>query len=208
MAQNNLQLKDILKHNILNVIFYENSFTKITFFVKIMSEWSIPIFYLDFDLLYSGFVKSGQIPLPKNTTLLCPNADNLHENLRSVIDKTSEKKSLVIIDSLNGFFNLLEDGKDTGQIINSLIMLLVSSAKNANSIVVIGSLSKLINENEWILYNTSRHVIENKHMTKIQLTESNGNIIVKSLEPDKSKNTIIFSNSTNWELDLDAIKIF
>ena len=193
MAQDNLQLEDILEHNTLNVVFYENSFTKITFFVKIMSELSIPIFYLDFDLLYSGFVKSGQTPLPKNTTLLCPNADNLHENLRSVIDKTSEKKSLVIIDSLNGFFNLLEDRKDTGQIINSLIMLLVSSAKNANSIVVIGSLSKLINENEWVLYNTGRHVIENKYMTKIQLTESNGNIIVKNLKPDKSKNPIIFS---------------
>jgi len=193
MTQDNLQLEDILEHNTLNLVFYENSFTKITFFVKTMSELSIPIFYLDFDLLYSGFVKSGQIPLSKNTTLLCPNADNLHENLRSVIDKTSEKKSLVIIDSLNGFFNLLEDGKDTGQIINSLIMLLVSSAKNANSIVVIGSLSKLINENEWVLYNTGRHVMENKHMTKIQLTESNGNIIVKSLGPDKSRNTIIFS---------------
>ena len=193
MAQDNLQIIDILEQNTLNMIFYENSFTKTTFFVKIMSELSIPIFYLDFDLLYSGFVKSGQTPLPKNTTLLCPNADNLHENLRSVIDKTSEKKSLVIIDSLNGFFNLLEDGKDTGQIINSLIMLLVSSAKNANSIVVIGSLSKLINENEWVLYNTGRHVIENKYMTKIQLSESNGNIIVKNLKPDKSESTIIFS---------------
>ena len=105
----------------------------------------------------------------------------------------SKIKSLVIIDSLNGFFNLLEDRKDTGQIINSFIMLLVSSAKNANSIVVIGSLSKLINENEWVLYNTGRHIIENKHMTKIQLTKSNGNIIVKNLKPDKSKNTVIFS---------------
>ena len=193
MAQDNLQIKDILEQNILNVIFYENSFTKTTFFVKILSKYNIPIFYLDFDLLYSGFVKSGQTPLSKNTTLLCPNADSLHENLRSVIDKISEIKSLVIIDSLNGFFNLLEDRKDTGQIINSLIMLLVSSAKNSNSIVVIGSLSKLINENEWVLYNTGRHVIENKYMTKIQLTESGGNTVVKSLKPDKSKNTIIFS---------------
>jgi len=193
MAQDNLQIKDILEQNILNVIFYESSFTKTTFFVKILSKYNIPIFYLDFDLLYSGFVKSGQTPLSKNTTLLCPNADSLHENLRSVIDKISEIKSLVIIDSLNGFFNLLEDKKDTGKIINSFIMLLVSAAKNANSVVVIGSLSKLIDENEWVLYNTGRHVIENKHMTKIQLTESNGNIIVKNLKPNKSKNTVIFS---------------
>jgi len=193
MAQDNLQIKDILEQNTLNVIFYESSFAKTTFFVKILSKWNIPTFYLDFDLLYSGFVKSGRTPLPKNITLLCPDADSLHENLRSVVDKISKTKSLVIIDSLNGFFNLLEDRKDTGQIINSLIMLLTSSAKNVNSIVVVGSLSKLINENEWVLYNTGRHVIENKYMTKIQLTESNGNIIVKNLKPDKSKNTIIFS---------------
>ena len=193
ILQDNLQIKDILEQNTLNVIFYESSFAKTTFFVKILSKWNIPTFYLDFDLLYSGFVKSGRTPLPKNITLLCPDADSLHENLRSVVDKISKTKSLVIIDSLNGFFNLLEDRKDTGQIINSLIMLLTSSAKNVNSIVVVGSLSKLINENEWVLYNTGRHVIENKHMTKIQLTESNGNIIVKNLKPDKSKNTIIFS---------------
>ena len=193
MAQDNLQIKDILEENTLNVIYYESSFAKTTFFVKILSKWNIPTFYLDFDLLYSGFVKSGLTPLSKNITLLCPDADILHENLRSVVDKISKTKSLVIIDSLNGFFNLLEDRKDTGQIINSLIMLLTSSAKNVNSIVVGGSLSKLINENEWVLYNTGRHVIENKYMTKIQLTESNGNIIVKNLKPDKSKNTIIFS---------------
>ena len=108
MAQDNLQIIDILEQNTLNVIFYENSFTKTTFFVKILPKWNIPIFYLDFDLLYSGFVKSGQTPLSKTTTLLCPNIDNLHENLRSIIDKISKIKSLVIIDSLNGFFNLLE----------------------------------------------------------------------------------------------------
>ena len=105
MAQDNLQIKDVLEQNTLNVIFYDDSFTKTTFFVKELSKWNIPIFYLDFDLLYSGFVKSGQTPLSKNTTLLCPNADSLHENLRSVIDKISEIKSLVIIDSLNGCIN-------------------------------------------------------------------------------------------------------
>jgi hypothetical protein len=197
MTQDNLQLEDILEHNTLNVVFYENSFAKITFFVKMLSKWNIPIIYLDFDLLYSGFVKSGQTSLSKNTTLFCPNADILDKNLRTIIDKISKIKSLVIIDSLNGFYNLVEDRKDASQIINSLIMLLVSSAKNTNSTVVIGSLSKLTDENEWVLYNTGRRVIENKHMTKIQLSESNGNIIVKSLEPDKSKSTIIFFNSIN-----------
>ena len=196
MAQDNLQIKDVFEQNTLNVIFYDNSFTKTTFFVNTLPKWNIPIFYLDFDLLYSGYVKSGQTPLSKNTTLLCPNTDNLHKNLKVVIDKISKIKSLVIIDSLNGFFNLLDDRKDSGKIINSFIMLLASSAKNADSIVVIGSLSKLIEEKEWVLYNTGRRVIENKHMTKIYLTKSNGNIIVKNLNSGKSKR--LFSlNSRN-----------
>ena len=101
MAQDNLQIKDILEQNTLNVISYESSFAKTTFFVKILSKWNIPTFYLDFDLLYSGFVKSGLTPLSKNITLLCPDAYSLHENLRSVVDKISKTKSLVIIDSLN-----------------------------------------------------------------------------------------------------------
>jgi len=96
MAQDNLQIKDVLEQNTLNVIFYDDSFTKTTFFVKELSKWNIPIFYLDFDLLYSGFVKSRQTPLPKNITLLCPNADNLHENLKSVIDKISKIKYILL----------------------------------------------------------------------------------------------------------------
>jgi len=181
MAQDNLQIKDMLEQNTLNVIFYDDSFTKTTFFVKELSKWNIPIFYLDFDLLYSGFVKSRQTPLPKNITLLCPNADNLHENLKSVIDKISKIKSLVIIDSLNGFFNLLEDRKDTGQIINSFIMLLVSSAKHTKSTVMVGILSRLNEEKKPILYNTGRHVIDNAQFAKIQLTGSGNNTLVEAL---------------------------
>jgi len=197
MAQDNLQIKDLFEQNVLNVIFYDDSFIKTTFFVKTLPKWNTPILYLDFDLLYSGYVRSGQAPLSKNTTLLCPNTDNLHKNLRVVIDKISKIKSLVIIDSLNGLFNLLDDRKDSGKIINSFIMLLTSSAKNADSTVIIGSLSKLIEEKEWVLYNTGRHVIENEHMTKFYLTKSNGNIIVKNLNSGKLKNRILSLDSRN-----------
>ena len=93
----NSKIENILEQNLLNIIYYENSFAKTKFLIKTIEKWDIPIFYLDFDLLYSGFVKSGQTPLLKNTTLLCPNADSLHENLRSVIDKISEIENKLLI---------------------------------------------------------------------------------------------------------------
>ena len=183
--QVNSKIENILEQNLLNIIYYENSFAKAKFLTKTIEKWDIPTFYLDFDLLYSGYVKANMVPTLKNVTLLWPNSENLRENLESVIEKISMTKSVVVIDSLNGFFNILEDD-DAGMLINSFIMMLASSAKNTKSIILVGSLSKLNEENEFVLYSSGRHVIDNKHMKKIQLVESNGLLKINILNFDNS----------------------
>ena len=183
--QVNSKIENILEQNLLNIIYYENSFAKAKFLTKTIEKWDIPTFYLDFDLLYSGYVKANMVPTLKNVTLLWPNSENLRENLESVIEKISMTKSVVVIDSLNGFFNTLEDD-DAGMLINSFIMMLASSAKNTKSIILVGSLSKLNDENEFVLYSSGRHVIDNKHMKKIQLVESSGLLKINILNFDNS----------------------
>ena len=193
---NNVTIED-LEQNTLNIIFYEDSFAKTRFFTNTISEWNTPISYFDFDLLYSGYIKSGTTSAVKNITLLCPDNDNLHKNIKSVMDNISKKKSLVIIDSLNGFFNLLEGKKDAGRIVNALLMLLVSAAKNAKSIIIVGSLSKQNDKKDWVLSNTGRHVIESDYMTKIQLIESHDRTVAKILKTNNSNSTTRESDSTN-----------
>ena len=183
--QVNSNIENMLEQNLLNIIYYENSFAKAKFLTKTIEKWDIPTFYLDFDLLYSGYVKANMVPTLKNVTLLWPNNENLRENLESVIEKISMTKSVVVIDSLNGFFNILEDD-DAGMLINSFIMMLASSAKNTKSIILVGSLSKLNEENEFVLHSSGRHVIDNKHMEKIQLVESNGLLKINILNFDNS----------------------
>ena len=183
--QVNSKIENILEQNLLNIIYYENSFAKTKFLTKTIEKWDIPTFYLDFDLLYSGYVKANMVPTLKNVTLLWPNSENLRENLESVIEKISMTRSVVVIDSLNGFFNILEDD-DAGMLINSFIMMLASSAKNTKSIILVGSLSKLNEENEFVLHSSGRHVIDNKHMEKIQLVESNGLLKINILNFDNS----------------------
>ena len=183
--QVNSKIENILEQNLLNIIYYENSFAKAKFLTKTIEKWDIPTFYLDFDLLYSGYVKANMVPTLKNVTLLWPNSENLRENLESIIEKISMTKSVVVIDSLNGFFNILEDD-DAGMLINSFIMMLASSAKNTKSIILVGSLSKLNEENEFVLYSSGRHVMDNKHMKKIQLVESNGLLKINILNFDNS----------------------
>ena len=173
MESKKTAIQNTLRQNATNMILYEDPFVKTAFFTKEISNWETPIFYFDFDLQYTGFVRTGITPPPKNLTLFyCQKNDSLRKDLKSVIEKISKAKSLVIIDSLNGFFNLLEGKKDIGRLINSFLMLLVSSAKHTKSTVIVGALSKLNDENKFILYNTGRHVIENSHFTKVQLTSS------------------------------------
>ena len=186
MDPNNSSTQNILEQNTTNMIFYEDSFAKTSFFTKEIPNWKTPVFYFDFDLQYTGFVSAGVTSPLKNLTLLYPENGSLREDLKSVIEKISKTRSLVIIDSLNGFFNLLEGKKDLGRLINSFLMLLVSSAKHTKSTVIVGALSKLNDENKWILYNTGRHVIENDHFTKIQLTRLENNILTKILNSDNT----------------------
>ena len=186
MVPKKTAIQNILEQNTTNMIFYEDSFTKTAFLTKEIPNWEIPIFYFDFDLQYTGFVRAGIIPSLKNLTLLYPENGSLREDLKSVIEKISKKRSVVIIDSLNGFFRLLEDEEDLGRLINSFLMLLVSSGEHTKSTVIVGVLSKLNDENKWILYNTGRRVIDNEHFTKIQLTRSENSILTKVLNPDNT----------------------
>ena len=179
-------IQNALNQKTTNMIFYDDSFAKTSFFTKEIPNWEIPIFYFDFDLQYTGFVRSGITPPLKNLTMLYPEISSLLKDLKSVIQKISKTRSLIIIDSLNGFFNLLEDKKDLGRLINSFLMLLVSSGQHTKSTIVIGILSKPNDENKWILYNTGRRVIENKHFTKIRLTKSENSIYAKVLNHDNS----------------------
>jgi len=189
MVSKKTAIQNILEQNTTNMIFYEDSFTKTAFFTKEIPNWEIPIFYFDFDLQYTGFVRAGITPPLKNLTLLYPENGSLREVLKSVIEKISKKRSLVIIDSFNGFFNILEGEKDLARLINSFLMLLVSSGKYTKSTVIVGILSKLNDENKWILYNTGRRAMDNEHFTKIQLTRSKNSIFAKVLNSDNSSHS-------------------
>ena len=190
MEQKKATIRNVLEQNTTSMIFYEDSFTKTSFFTREISNWQVPIFYLDFDLQYTGLVKSGITPEMKNLTLLCPENGRLREDMKSVIAKISREKSLIIIDSLNGLFNVLGEDKEIGRLANSFLMLLVSAASHTKSTIIVGVLSKL-NEDKWVLYNTGRSVIDSKNFTKIKLTREENNMLAILLNSDNSNNSDI-----------------
>ena len=189
MDQKKATVRNALEQNTTNMIFYEDSFTKTSFFTREVSNYKVPIFYIDFDLQYTGFVKSGITQEMENLNLLHPENGSLREDLKSIIAKISREKSLIVIDSLNGFFNILEGDKDLGRLINSFLMLLVSAANHTKSTIIVGALSKLNEEGRWVLYNTGRSVLDNEHFTKIQLTKKENNAFATLLNSDNSRDS-------------------
>ena len=189
MDQKKATVRNALEQNTTNMIFYEDSFTKISFFTREISNCKVPIFYIDFDLQYTGFVKSGITEEMENLNLLHPENGSLREDLKSIIAKISREKSLIVIDSLNGFFNILEGDKDLGRLINSFLMLLVSAANHTESTILVGALSRLNEEGRCVLYNTGRSVIDNEHFSKIQLTTKENNACATLLNPDNSQDS-------------------
>ena len=188
MDQKKPTIRNVLEQNTTNMIFYEDSFTKTSFFTREIPNWKVPIFYLDFDLQYTGLVRSGITQETENLTLLHPENGSLRDGLKSVIAEITRERSLIIIDSLNGLFNALEGDKDLGRLINSFVMMLVSAATHTKSTIMVGILSKL-NEDKWVLYNTGRSVLDNEHFTKIQLTRKENNTLATLLNSDNSNNS-------------------
>lgn len=181
-----VNLENILSQKQINSILYSDPFLKAGFISKLVKDTKINILYLDLDLLFSGFVASGTLSSQENLTLFQPTVDTIGDALTQILTKSSVSQSLVIIDSLNGLFNMLNRKKDVGKTVTSIIMLITSMARLTNSYVVIASMVRYKKEEGWILSPTGKRLIETENSKKILLEYGKEGILLNSLD-DSSK---------------------
>ncbi len=188
-------IKKIIQQNTINSITYTEPFLQTVFLSNLIPLIKNPVIYLDFDLLFSGYIASGTISSNSSVTLLQPTRSNWDEMLKTILKQISQEKSVIIIDSINGFYNLFYEKKNVGRLVNSLIMLFVCFSKMSNSHLVITSMVKQKNKDEWVLSVTGRHPVETKQMTKIHLEKK-----------DRSLKMTVVSNGNNKETHVALIK--
>lgn len=177
-------MKIIQEHEFSSIV-YDEPFAKASFIEKIIHHTNESIIYLDFDLLYSGFVTAKILPKRENVCVYRLTRDNLLSTLKSIQSKISSKKCLVIIDSLNGFFNLF-DQKDVGRLINAYIMLLGCVARTTNSRILFVSMARLKDESGWVLTPSGRHVLDSESMTRIHLKQTESGVFANVLDKKNS----------------------
>jgi hypothetical protein len=148
-----------------------------------------PVLYVDFDLLYSGYLAANILPQNENVELYTPKED-WKDIFAQIMDKISTKRHLVIIDSLNGFFTTLVENKESGRIINSVLVLLASAAQKAYSAVLFGSTAKL-KEDGWVLPGLGRKIVQIQKMNFLAIQQKNETLNLVSLNNDNSVKLVI-----------------
>jgi len=163
-----------------NIILCSEPFLKAEFLNKLISSTDYSIIFLDFDLLYSGYNISGMVQKNDRVEIYRPGKADWGKIFSEIAKKISNKKFLIIIDSFNGFYNVL-NGKESGRFINASLMLLSSIGREGGSSVIITALTRKNDNGKWILSPGGRYVIDSKKSGIYHLQRNDNDLIFSSL---------------------------
>jgi len=175
------QIKNEFPDTSPNIILSSKPFLKSEFLIRLINSNNFPVVFLDFDLLYSGFVISGMIKKNDNVRIFQSSKINWEKDLKEIIKKISSEKVLVILDSLNGVYNMFDE-LESARFINAAIMLLSNVARHTKSMIVVTAISIKNDKGEWILSPGGRHLINSKKSGTYYLSMSEAGLILTSID--------------------------
>ena len=91
-----------------NIVLCKEAFDKAKFLNFLIRNTNEQIILLDTDLLMTGYFQSEMIPKRDNLIIFRPDKDTWKQQLTEIITKFSDRRCLIVIDSLNGAYNLFE----------------------------------------------------------------------------------------------------
>jgi hypothetical protein len=182
-----------------NIILCSEPFLKAEFLNELIDSINYPVFFLDFDLLYSGYVISEMIKKNDSVEIYRPSKTDWKKTISEIAKRISNEKSLVIIDSFNGFYSIFDD-KESGRFINASLMLLSSIGREYDSSVIITAIVRKNDDDEWVLSPGGRHIIDSKKSGMYHLKRIGDSLILNSLNQVGSIEKIFKINYSNFVL--------
>ena len=163
-----------------NIILCSEPFLKAEFLNELIESNKYPIIFLDFDLLYSGYIVSEMIKKNDRIEIYRPNKIDWKKIISEIAKRISNEKFLVVIDSFNGFYNIFDE-KESGRFINASLMLLSSIGREYGSSVIITAMVRKNDNGEWILSPGGRHIIDSKKSGIYYLKRIGNSLMLNSL---------------------------
>jgi len=164
----------------LNIILCSDPFLKTEFLKELINSNDYPVIFLDFDLLYSGYIVSEMIKKNNSVDIYRPNKEDWKKSITEIAKRISNEKKLIVIDSFNGFYGIFDE-KESGRFINASLMLLSSIGRESNSSVIITAVVRKNDSNEWVLSPGGRHIIDSKKSGMYNLSKMDDSLILSSL---------------------------
>lgn len=180
-----------------NFILSSKPFIKLEFLNSLIDSYDIPIIYLDFDLLYTGYVSSGMIKKNNKVRILRFDNTDFENHMKEIIEIISKEQVLVILDSFNVLYNMFRDF-DSVRSINSSIMLISSVAKNSKSSIIVTA-NTIKNEiGEWVLSPSGKHLIDSKNTGMYYLDFFDSSLVLNSINKKlEFEKTFVIKNNLN-----------
>lgn len=163
-----------------NIILCSEPFLKAEFLNELIESNKYPIIFLDFDLLYSGYIVSEMIKKNDSIEIYRPSKIDWKKIISEIAKRISNEKFLVVIDSFNGFYNIFDE-KESGRFINASLMLLSSIGRECGSSVIITAMVRKNDNGEWILSPGGRHIIDSKKSGIYHLKRIGNSLMLSSL---------------------------
>ncbi len=175
------QMKNEFSEKSPNIILCSKPFLKSEFLNRLIDSSNIPVIFLDFDLLYSGYIISGIIKKKENVKIFRSSRISWEKDLKEIIKKISREKVLVILDSFNGVYNMFDE-LESARFINAAIMLLSTIARRTESLIVVTAMAIKNDDGEWILSPSGRHLIDSKKSGMYGLEISQTSLVLNSID--------------------------
>jgi hypothetical protein len=164
-------LCDLLTIGGLNTLLFYNPYAKLCFTSTITSYFKKTT-YLDFDTTYTAYTKSNLI---KNSTLndislFTPNEGELESLITNIVSNISNS-SLLIIDSLNSFYNLyykkidIESLKGISTIqhtLSNFLMILLKFCQSLRIPILVTNMMRYRKMEKWIKTPTNKRFLQKK----------------------------------------------
>ena len=163
-----------------NLILSKEAFDKAKFLNFLFRNTTEQIILLDMDLLMTGYFQSGLIPKMDNLIIFSPDKETWRIQLTEIITKFSDKRCLIVIDSLNGAYNLFE-GLESIRFVDSCIMLLLSLIKKTNSQLVTTVLARKNKEKGWVMSPGGKEIVNSNNENHYILNKQGSKLVIAPL---------------------------
>ncbi len=190
LDNNLIHIQNEFEKNIPSIVLCSEPFHKAEFLNRLINSVDGSIIFVDMDLLYTGYVESGMIQKKDNVIIFHPNKESWREKLSEIISKVSKEKFLVVIDSFNGVYSIFDD-LESARFINSCIMLLSYVGRQTSSSVVITTMARKKENNEWVLLPGGKQIIKSGKTGIYFLKKIENSLVLNTLE-DRDTNSKIF----------------